>query len=68
MPRKPIFYLPEVPIHIVQRGHCRSLVFLYFYDNKKHWRYMDRHSRMWTLPDGQVPSICSGADGVCRKG
>ncbi|MGK0375920.1 MAG: hypothetical protein ACJA2E_002406 [Arenicella sp.] len=27
MPRKPMFYLPGVPIHIVQRDHCREPVF-----------------------------------------
>jgi hypothetical protein len=27
MPRKPGFYLPEVPVHIVQWGHCRAPVF-----------------------------------------
>ncbi len=27
MPRKPRFYLPDVPVHIVQRGHSRNPVF-----------------------------------------
>ena len=27
MPRKPRFYLPEVPVHIVHRGHSREPVF-----------------------------------------
>ena len=27
MPRKPRFFLPGVPVHIVQRGHSRELVF-----------------------------------------
>ena len=27
MPRKPRFYLPNVPVHIVQRGHSRNPVF-----------------------------------------
>ncbi len=27
MPRKPRFYLPEVPVHIVHRGHSRDPVF-----------------------------------------
>ena len=27
MPRKPRFFLPEVPVHIVHRGHSRSPVF-----------------------------------------
>ena len=31
MPRKPRFFLPGVPVHIVQRGHSREPVF--FEDN-----------------------------------
>ena len=27
MPRKPRFYLPRVPVHVVQRGHSRDPVF-----------------------------------------
>lgn len=27
MPRKPRFYLPEIPVHLVQRGHSREPVF-----------------------------------------
>ncbi len=27
MPRKPRFYLPDMPAHIVQRGNCRQAVF-----------------------------------------
>jgi putative transposase len=27
MPRKPRFYLPEIPAHVVQRGNCRQGVF-----------------------------------------
>ncbi len=27
MPRKPRFYLPNVPAHVMQRGHSRSSVF-----------------------------------------
>ena len=27
MPRKPRFYLPGIPVHIVQRGNCRRAVF-----------------------------------------
>ena len=27
MPRKPRFYLPGVPVHVVQRGHSREPVF-----------------------------------------
>ena len=31
MPRKPRFFLPDIPTHIVQRGHSREPV--YFEDN-----------------------------------
>ena len=27
MPRKPRFYLPGVPVHVVQRGHSRGPIF-----------------------------------------
>jgi putative transposase len=27
MPRKPRFIIPHVPVHIVQRGHCRNPIF-----------------------------------------
>ncbi|AMO70176.1 transposase [Zhongshania aliphaticivorans] len=27
MPRKPRYYLPDVPVHIVQRGHSREPIF-----------------------------------------
>jgi REP-associated tyrosine transposase len=27
MPRKPRFYLPDIPVHVVQRGHSREPVF-----------------------------------------
>ena len=27
MPRKPRFFLPDIPVHIVQRGHSREPVF-----------------------------------------
>jgi len=29
MPRKPRFYLPEIPVHLVQREHSREPVFFY---------------------------------------
>ncbi|MFC1774458.1 transposase [Pseudomonadota bacterium] len=27
MPRKPRFYLPDIPAHVIQRGNCRQAVF-----------------------------------------
>jgi putative transposase len=37
MPRKPRFYLPGVPVHIVQRGHCREPV---FFDHQDYVTYL----------------------------
>lgn len=39
MPRKPRFYLPSVPVHIVQRGHSRSPIFFESQDyaTYAHW-------------------------------
>ena len=39
MPRKPRFYLPYVPVHIVQRGHSREPVFFedQDYATYTHW-------------------------------
>ena len=37
MPRKPRFYLPGVPVHIVQRGHCREPV---FFDRQDYVTYL----------------------------
>lgn len=38
MPRKPRFYLPEVPVHIVQRGHSQEAV---FYEEADYRAYLD---------------------------
>ena len=37
MPRKPRFYLPGVPAHIVQRGNCRQAI---FYDENDYRAYL----------------------------
>lgn len=37
MPRKPRFYLPDVPAHVMQRGHNRSAV---FFDNEDYLEYL----------------------------
>jgi putative transposase len=37
MPRKPRFYLPDVPAHVMQRGHNRSPV---FFDNEDYLEYL----------------------------
>jgi putative transposase len=38
MPRKPRFYLPQIPAHIVQRGNCRHAV---FFDDADYSAYLD---------------------------
>ncbi|MGB5582112.1 MAG: transposase [Gammaproteobacteria bacterium] len=38
MPRKPRFYLPGIPVHIVQRGHSREPV---FFENNDYVAYLD---------------------------
>ncbi|KAF0192040.1 MAG: transposase [Gammaproteobacteria bacterium] len=37
MPRKPRFYLPDLPVHAVQRGHSREPV---FYENADYQAYL----------------------------
>ena len=37
MPRKPRFYLPNVPAHVMQRGHNRSAV---FFENEDYLEYL----------------------------
>lgn len=37
MPRKPRFYLPGVPAHIVQRGHSRDV----FFETDDYLAYLD---------------------------
>ncbi len=38
MPRKPRFYLPGLPVHIVQRGHSKEPV---FFENEDYRAYLD---------------------------
>ncbi len=40
MPRKPRFFLPEVPVHIVQRGHSREPVFFEDHDYSAYLRWL----------------------------
>lgn len=37
MPRKPRFYLPNVPAHVMQRGHNRSAI---FFENEDYLEYL----------------------------
>ena len=38
MPRKPRFFLPDLPVHVVQRGNNRQAV---FFDNRDRRSYLD---------------------------
>jgi putative transposase len=37
MPRKPRFFLPDIPVHVVQRGHSRESV---FFEDDDHLAYL----------------------------
>lgn len=50
MPRKPRFYLPAVPAHIVQRGNCRQAT---FFSDEDYAAYL-----LW-LGEGVVKHGCS---------
>ena len=38
MPRKPRFFLPGLPVHVVQRGHSREPV---FFEDSDYRAYLD---------------------------
>jgi putative transposase len=38
MPRKPRFFLADIPVHIVQRGHSRAAV---FFEDGDYRAYLD---------------------------
>jgi len=50
MPRKPRFYMPGVPAHIVQRGNCRQAV---FFDGNDYQSYLN-----W-LVEGAIKYGCA---------
>ena len=49
MPRKPRYYLPGIPAHIVQRGNCRQAV---FFSDEDYSRYLE-----W-LGEGAIKHGC----------
>jgi REP-associated tyrosine transposase len=49
MPRKPRFYLPEVPVHIVHRGHSRSAVFFEDQDYSTYVYWLKKASEKYSL-------------------
>ena len=40
MPRKPRFYLPDIPAHVIQRGNCRQAVFFDTADYAAYLRWL----------------------------
>lgn len=47
MPRKPRFYLPGVPAHIVQRGHSREPIFFENDDYSAYFHWLDEAARRY---------------------
>ena len=46
MPRKPRFYLPDIPAHIVQRGNCRQATFFADEDYSAYLGWLREGSRL----------------------
>ncbi|MFD2231218.1 transposase [Alkalimarinus sediminis] len=49
MPRKPRFYLPNVPVHIVHRGHSRSAVFFEDQDYSTYLYWLKKAAEKYSL-------------------
>lgn len=45
MPRRPRFYLPDIPAHIVQRGNCRQATFFGDDDYAAYLRWLNWQSK-----------------------
>jgi len=50
MPRKPRFYLPGYPVHIVQRGHSKNNVFFEDADYKAYLEWLQEGSEWYEVP------------------
>lgn len=50
MPRKPRFYLPDYPVHIVQRGHNKNNVFFENEDYKVYLDWLQEGSEWYEVP------------------
>ncbi len=55
MPRKPRFFLPDVPVHIVQRGHNREAVFFEDDDYRAYLGWLKAASAKY---DCQIHAYC----------
>lgn len=47
MPRKPRFFLPDIPVHIIQRGHSREPVFFEDSDYRAYLDWMGEAARRY---------------------
>ena len=50
MPRKPRFYLPDYPLHIVQRGHDQNNVFFENEDYQAYLEWLQEGSEWYEVP------------------
>lgn len=49
MPRKPRFYLPGIPVHLVQRGHSRDPVFFETEDYVTYAHWLKESSKKYDV-------------------
>lgn len=75
MPRKPRFFLPEVPVHIVQRGHSREPVFFEDHDYSAYLRWLkegaerykvDIHAYVLMTNHIHILATAHAKDGITR--
>lgn len=75
MPRKPRFFLPGVPVHVVQRGNNRQPIFFDDLDYRAYLNWLKEASERWScrihayvLMTNHVHLLMTpdGADGVSR--
>ena len=75
MPRKPRFFLPNVPVHVVQRGNNRQPIFFDEADYIAYLGWLEEAARRWAcsvhayvLMTNHVHLLLTpeGADGVSR--
>lgn len=70
MPRKPRFYLPGVPVHLVQRGNNRQAVFFAEEDYRTYLHWLEKGARIhgcaihaYVLMTNHVHLLLTPADG-----
>jgi putative transposase len=55
MPRKARFFIDEVPVHVVQRGHCREPVFFEAQDYATYMHWVHEASKRYEV---KLHSFC----------